>query len=80
MLRKQVLSTYRNFQRLTKFLPESDREFTRKWIRQDYDAHKDISEPVFWINQDRIKTHLQYANQQLRILEQNLTISKANLK
>jgi hypothetical protein len=67
ILRKEVLDSYKKFMVLTRNLKEVDRIYYRQMIREDYKGNKDKKE---------VKHYLQYANQQLRILETNLTMSK----
>ncbi len=46
MLRQNVLGTFKQFFRLTRHLNKQDKLYTRKWIRQDYDRYKSVTEPV----------------------------------
>lgn len=67
ILRKEVLDSYKKFMVLTRNLEKEDRIYYRRMIREDYKRNKD---------KEGVKHYLQYANQQLRILETNLTLSK----
>ena len=52
MLRKQVLELYRDFMRLTRHVPEGDREYMRSFIRDDFKNQKHLTEEL------DIKMHL----------------------
>ena len=56
--------------KLTRNLEINDRIVVRKWIRSDYESYKHVQDI------DKIKSLLQVAYQQLRIMEKSQTLSK----
>ena len=48
ILRQQVISLYRDFMRVTRHLPEADRQETRKWIRDDFKQNMHLQDEVFY--------------------------------
>jgi hypothetical protein len=64
--RKQVLESYKSFLKLLRHLEEKDRSYYKESIRDEYKRNKGTSD---------VKHLLNYANQQLRLLENNLIMS-----
>ncbi|XP_066918129.1 LYR motif-containing protein 2-like [Clytia hemisphaerica] len=60
ILRQQVISLYRDFMRVTRHLPEADRQETRKWIRDDFKQNMHLQDEI------DIKMHLSRGRLSLR--------------